>query len=229
MYRVVSKAAKIIGLTKYYPFQQTTFSQQGEDMVINFVLRNHFKINKPSYLDIGAHHPFYLSNTAKLYLSGGRGINIEPNPEFTKLFNKFRSRDINLNVGISDEQGEADYYCMSIPTVNTFNRELAEYFQNEKNIKIVKIQKIRTLTVANVLREFNGDQMPDFLNIDVEGLDMLILNSINFKNHRPKIICIEANTLADEQNEELLNFMTSKEYIHYAHNNINKIFIDINV
>lgn len=229
MYRVISKASKIIGLTKYYPYQQTTFSQQGEDMVVNFVLRNHFKINKPSYLDIGAHHPYFLSNTAKLYISEGRGINIEPNPELYRLFNKHRSRDINLNVGISDKAGEADYYCMSIPTVNTFSKELAEYYQKEKNIRIVKIQKIRTLTVTNILREHNDDRMPDFLNIDVEGLDMLILKSIDFINHRPKVICIEANTLGDEQKTELLNFMTSKEYIQYAHNNINTIFIDNNI
>jgi len=115
---------------------------------------------------------------------------------------------------------------MSIPTVNTFDRELAEHYHKEKNIRIEKIQKIRTLTVANVLREYNDDRMPDFLNIDVEGLDMLILNSIDFANHRPKVICIEANTLEDKKNEELLNFMSSIEYIHYAHNNINKIFID---
>jgi len=226
MKKIIKKTLKTLGITKYYPFQQVTFSQQGEDMIINFVLRNHFKIEKPSYLDIGAHHPYYLSNTAKLYLNGGIGINIEPNPESYKFFKKYRKRDLNLNIGISDKIGESDYYCMHIPTINTFSKELAEYYHKEKNIKIIKTQKIKTETVINVLRKYNHNLMPDFLNIDVEGLDMLILKSIDFENQRPKVICIEVNTLATEQKTGLLNFMTSKEYIQYSYNNINTIFID---
>lgn len=228
MFKTIGKIVKKFGVTRYYPYQQITFSQQGEDMAINFVLRNHFKINKPSYLDIGAHHPYFLSNTAKLYISGGSGINIEPNPELCRLFKKHRSRDINLNVGISDEAGEADYYCMTAPTLNTFSKDIAEDLKKEKNISIAKILKIKTATVSTVLKEYNDDRMPDFLNIDVEGLDMLILKSIDYIYHRPKVICIEANTLAGIQKTELLNFMTSKEYIQYAHNNINTIFFDNN-
>ena len=54
------------------PFRKTSFSQCGEDCIVDFMFKFK-KIEKPSYIDIGAFHPFELSNTAKFYLTGSRG------------------------------------------------------------------------------------------------------------------------------------------------------------
>jgi hypothetical protein len=60
-------------------FEKKSFSQSGEDLIIDFIF-NALGISRPSYIDIGAHHPYYLNNTAIFYLRGARGINIEPDP-----------------------------------------------------------------------------------------------------------------------------------------------------
>ena len=44
-------------------FLKNSYSQCGEDLIVEFIL-NGLKIKHPTYMDIGAHHPFYLSNTA---------------------------------------------------------------------------------------------------------------------------------------------------------------------
>ena len=52
------------------------------------------------YVDIGAHHPVKYSNTYLLWLNGWSGINIDPLPNVMALFDKYRPKDINLNIVI---------------------------------------------------------------------------------------------------------------------------------
>jgi hypothetical protein len=61
--------------------RKVSYSQCGEDIIINFILTC-LKIDKPTYMDIGAHHPFRFSNTALFYEAGCHGINIEPDPTY---------------------------------------------------------------------------------------------------------------------------------------------------
>ena len=44
-------------------FQNNSYSQNGEDLILSRLLEDH-PVGK--YIDIGAHHPFRFSNTAKL-------------------------------------------------------------------------------------------------------------------------------------------------------------------
>ena len=67
--------------------QKKSYAQNGEDLIIDFAFREVFKINQPSYLDIGAHHPFCFSNTQLFYERGSQGINVEANPFLHKFFN----------------------------------------------------------------------------------------------------------------------------------------------
>src|ERR1044071_4556109 len=91
-------------------FRFKTFSQSGEDVIIKFIFDNILQIKQPSYIDIGAHHPFHLSNTNIFYEKGCRGLNIDPNPEAIKLFLKYRKEDININCGVSDSAGGTEFF-----------------------------------------------------------------------------------------------------------------------
>ncbi|MHB1316568.1 MAG: FkbM family methyltransferase, partial [Minisyncoccota bacterium] len=79
-----------------------SYSQNGEDIIIN-TLSTFLKITKPTYIDIGAFHPKNLNNTLLFFKKGSHGINIEPNEEMYKLFQKQRRGDINLNVGVGEK------------------------------------------------------------------------------------------------------------------------------
>ena len=69
-----------------------SYSQGGEDILIDFLL-SLIGIKKPFYIDIGAHHPFYLSNTALFYEKGCSGICIEPDPYIFKYIKKHDLQD----------------------------------------------------------------------------------------------------------------------------------------
>ena len=51
------------------PHSQLSYAQSGEDLILAHLF---YKLNiaKPTYLDIGANHPSFISNTYFFYLRG---------------------------------------------------------------------------------------------------------------------------------------------------------------
>lgn len=76
-----------------------SYSQSAEDIQIESIF-GALGIQKPTYIDIGAHAPVYLSNTYLFYRKGSRGVCIEPNPHLYKNIQKNRKHDICLNMGV---------------------------------------------------------------------------------------------------------------------------------
>ena len=208
-------------------FHKNSYAQCGEDIIVNYVfsLRG---IEYPSYIDIGANHPLYLSNTAFFYEKGCRGINIEANPKLATNFLTYRPSDTNLNIGINDEDGEMDFYIMEDDTLSTFSKEECDYMQSNGK-RLLETKKISLTTVDNILNKHCNDVFPDFLSIDVEGMDFQILQSIDFNHSSPKIICVEAAEYspigAGARRSELIDFLIGKDYYEYANTNLNAIMV----
>ncbi len=209
-------------------FAKVSYSQCGEDLIVSHIFRS-LSIRDPFYIDIGAHHPFYLSNTAYFYNRGCKGINIEPDPFLFAQFLKKRTRDINLNIGISTFAGDADFYLMSSSTLNTFSYDEAIALQENHNVKINEVKKIPVNTLANVITEYCKNQFPDFLSLDTEGYDLAILKTIDFSSNAPLVICVETISYSTTghgiKDEEINLFLEEKGYLVYADTNINTIFV----
>ena len=209
-------------------YKKISFSQCGEDLIIKHIFQA-LNIENPSYIDIGAHHPFYMNNTALFSLNGSVGINIEPDPSLFQNFPIHRSNDINLNIGVAEKDGEEDFYIISVPTLNTFSKETAEGYAKEGNYHIVEKKIIATKTIQNIIKQYANNVFPDFLSLDAEGVDEIILHSIDFDENCPTVICIETISFSQsgngEKNKEIIEFLESKGYLYYADTNINSIFI----
>ncbi len=216
---------KLLGIKRY---SKLSFSQTGEDCIINFAF-NHIGIQKPSYIDIGAHHPFRLSNTALFYNRGSRGINIEPEVNLFNAFLKHRPKDINLNIGIADKPNSLEFYLMSDPGLNTFSKEEALRMEKAGKGKIIKQMNIAVDTVINVIDKYCGGKCPQLMSIDVEGFDEAILKSIDFEKIAPVVICAE--TIDFEETGEksrkfrITDLLLSKGYFVLADTTINTIYI----
>jgi FkbM family methyltransferase len=204
-----------------------SYSQSGEDLIVSFIF-NAIGVSMPSYIDIGAHHPYRFSNTAIFYERGCTGINIEPDPELFKEFKKERSRDINLNIGVGDTEGNLNFYKLSTSALNTFVKEEAERLCDKFGYSIKEVLNIPVRNLDSVLNEFNKGVFPDFLTIDVEGGDELILKGISDKNG-PTVICAETISFEEDgsgvKNTELISLLESKGYMLYADTYINSIFV----
>lgn len=209
-------------------WSKTSYSQSGEDLIVKFIF-DALGIINPSYLDIGAHHPFYLSNTALLYELGSRGINIEPDPTLFKTFLKDRALDKNINMGVGMEKADVDFYIISVPTLNTFSRKEAERYIDEGDYQITDVVKIPVDCVQNIIDKYNTGVFPHFLNIDAEGVDELIVKSIDYEKNYPIVICIETLTFSTSgnglKNTAIIDFLLKNNYLLYADTNINSVFV----
>jgi FkbM family methyltransferase len=208
-------------------FFKKSYSQSGEDVIMDYIFRLR-NIALPSYIDIGANHPFYLSNTALFYEKGCRGVNVEANPELIELFKTHRPNDVSINIGIADEEGLLDFYIMEDNTLSSFSRlETDAMIANGKNLSSIK--KIKLTTIQHILKEYCNGVFPDILSLDVEGLDFQILKTIDFKNNSPKVICVEAAeyspTGTGTKKTELINFIIDNGYYEYANTNLNAIMV----
>lgn len=210
------------------PFEKTSYAQCGEDIIVSFIFKR-LGFLKPSYIDIGAHHPFKINNTALFYKSGARGINIEPDPVLFEAFIKDRKEDVNINIGIGDTNSVEDFYIISSSTLNTFSKEEAENYSKEGNYKIKEVKQIQVKTLSTVLAEHFNGKFPQFLSLDAEGIDELVIKSIDFETNYPLVICVETISFSTsghgKKNTTLIDYISSKGYLVYADTYINTIFV----
>jgi len=203
-----------------------TYSQHGEDIV--FVNIFHLiGVKKISWLDIGAHHPFNISNTALLYELGHRGINVEANPNLTPAFAEHRPEDITLQVGVSDEPGSMNFYLIDkFSGRNSFDKRTAvEFCRAHPEFKITEIIKIPVLTVREVLQKCGRETFPDLLSLDAEGLDEKIILSLDLKADGPKVICVEDNYRPDNSASPLREHLAAQGYFPYYRASVNILFV----
>jgi FkbM family methyltransferase len=200
-----------------YGYARTSYSQEGEDLI----LLRLFDENSPGiYVDVGAHHPYRFSNTCLLHDRGWRGINIDARPGSMAAFRRARPRDINLEVGISEQPSELEFFLFEEPALNTFDRALAESRLAEG------WPLSRTLTVpcrplADVLATELprlGATAPDLLSVDVEGLDLEVLRSSDWQRYRPRVVIVEVldHSFAAGAASPTLAFLGSQGYTLFA-------------
>ena len=218
----------------FIPDVNFSYSQFGEDIILSFLFY-HLNIKKPTYLDIGANDPRYISNTYYFYEHGSTGVCIEPNKYLWKKYKKVRPKDTVLNVGIGiEEEAEADFYQFPKHAhgLSTFSKKEALHWQETGmkgmgKINYEKIIKVPLVNINTIIQKY-FDKVPDFISIDVEGLDLAILSSLDFNKYKPKVICAE--TLAYNENQKgfkdnsIADLLKTKGYTVYADTRVNTIF-----
>jgi FkbM family methyltransferase len=206
-----------------------SYSQAGEDVVIDYLLQSTY-INKPTYLDVGSNHPVLGNNTYFFYKKGGKGVLVEPDETIIPLIRKIRPRDKFLNIGVGlSNQKESDFYIFEISGLSTFSKEEAVYRGTQGNYKIIKVSKVQLKLINEIIAE-NFDSFPDFLSIDIEGLDLAVLKTLDFIKYPIPIICAETCTYSENhikpKDNTIVDFMISKGYFVYADTYVNTIFVN---
>lgn len=194
------------------PFLKS-YSQKYEDIIIDKLLKHK---KRGFYVDIGANDPDSLSNTKRFYNRGWHGINIEPNPILFKKLQKKRKKDINLNIGISNQQSQLNFYIFDPHSLSTFSKKQANIYKMNGN-KIIKKTNIKTVQLKEVFKKYVKNNKIDFISIDTEGYDMLVLKSNDWNKYQPTIICVEVTEVTIDKNinkehSEIDSFLRSHGY-----------------
>lgn len=200
----------------FFPHSNISYSQSGEDILLSQHIFN--GQNTGFYVDIGAHHPKRFSNTYLLYQKGWSGINIDPMPGMQHLF-KERARDININAGISDQSGTKKYFMFKKGALNTFDAEVAK--KQGSTYGQPTIKEVSVLRLEEVLNKYASGKKIDFMNIDVEGHEIEVLNSNDWNKYCPTIIAIEDQNLDISNPEKSTSYRFLKEKGYTLFNKLN--------
>jgi FkbM family methyltransferase len=175
--RIIPEHAKVV------------YSHWGEDSIIDFVFAN---MTSGRYLDIGCYHPALYSNTMQLYTKGWNGVNIDPNPFMIEQCLQMRPRDISLKKAVGGKHGSIEYFSFhDWASSNTASEEFARAISVGQNLQMPTGQTVELVTLAEIMEAYFSDAAPDFVNIDVEDLDVDVLKSGDWTRFRPKLVAIE--------------------------------------
>jgi hypothetical protein len=87
----------------------------------------------------------------------------------------------------------------------------------EISIKMTSVDKIITEAC---------EKEPNFISIDVEGMEEEIIRSFDFSKHSPEVFCIETLELNGKKRTDIIDFMATKNYLAIADTYVNTIFVN---
>ena len=171
---------------------------------------DYFKDKKNGfYVDVGCYHPIHRNNTYLLYKKNWRGINIDVSQFSVELFDHLRPDDLNYNCAVSNKNEKVKLF---------FQKELSQLstIENDQAKKVfqgnIKEKEIQAFTLDEILnRDKYRNVKIDFLNIDVEGADFKVLNSLSFQKFNPELICVEIHD-KEIKESKTYNFLKDKNY-----------------
>ncbi len=220
-------------LKKKFNCYKRSYSFGSVDLLINYYFKNK---KKGIYLDVGCQHPVSNNNTYLLFKKGWSGINIDLDQKSIELFNLVRKNDINLNTAVSSSVTEKKlFFYHDKSAINTLDEDVSNF----QSAKVKEIRNVKTNTLNNILNENNIKKI-DYLNIDVEGHEIDVLNGFDIKKYSPEIVSIEYldlkmkrlefknNDLKNVVNSEIYKYMDSNGFSLINWNHADLIFINNN-
>lgn len=201
------------------------FSWHGEDMIISNIFYK-LGITNPSYMDIGCNDPYLGSNTAFFYLTGSKGVCIDANPTMIEKMRQKRPDDISVCMGVVPNEGMGTNTFFILEEENalsTFNKKHVDEFSKEHSVVYdnnkTKEIEVETHDLQYIVERYCENKWPDFLDIDVEGLDDDVIQNTSLIQSGPIVISIESH------NEETRKYLRNQGYFLYTYTMYNDIWV----
>jgi FkbM family methyltransferase len=192
-----------------------SYAQNGEDVLLDRLFRDR---EEGFYIDVGACHPIHCSVTKHFYDRGWRGINIEPITAFAEMLRSWRPRDINLNLGLSDQESELTFYeAPASLGMSTFSEAQAADLRRLGHELVER--RVPVTTLRRICEQY-GDRPFDFLKIDAESHEREVIRGGDWERWRPRAVVVEA-TGADSWEPLLLE----AHYLFATFDGINRYYI----
>ena len=142
------------------------------------------------YIDVGSGNPRNGSNTYLFYRRGWAGITIDPIKTVRELQKKKRPKDTQIIACISNSpEKQVEFHEYTADDFSTDSADRVQFLSN-LGIKSVSTFKVDTLKLSSLVHP-TGPLEPAFLDIDVEGNELSVLESNNWEIYLPRVVCIE--------------------------------------
>ena len=186
--------------------KKKSYAMDNEDTAV----LNYFKDKENGfYVDVGCYHPIHRNNTYLLHKKNWNGINIDTSQFSIDLFNHMRPDDLNYNCAISNKNEIISlFYQKELSQLSTTDKDQAEtVFQGH-----IKEKSIQAFTLDEILnRDKFKNVKIDFLDIDVEGADLKVLEGLSFDKFKPELVCVEIHA-KEIKKSDIYKFLVNKNY-----------------
>lgn len=193
-----------------------TYALGGEDVIAERLLLELVGRRIGTYVDIGAFHPTYCSNTHRLYRRGWRGVNIEADDHKLGAFRVLRRRDVNVCAVIDETERDAEFFEHAGAKLSSMAGLRADQVERVGGYmgRTTTSRRVRTRTLTSVLEQHAIERV-DFLNIDVEGSEGAILRSIDLNRFGVALIACEihGSTLDEVFGSEVFQQLAAQGFI----------------
>ena len=161
-------------------------SQFGED---RFVFENVDLPARGTFVDVGAGHPFHLSNTYFFERNGWTGLCVDADPRHYELLKQARA---NVEwAAVAAEDGECEFSQSYLPAFSTT-------VGKQEGSRLLRVPVKNTIKVPafrlETLLEKHEIGRIDLLDIDIEGTEVVAWKSFKYEQHQPRVVIIEFET-----------------------------------
>ena len=170
---------------------KTSFSQAKQDLIILALTseeaekqRSHQKY----FIDLAANDALKLSNTFLLEQNGWKGLCLEPNPMYWHRLATLRTCTV-VGAFIGGNQGEDGHEIDVELTTGVMGGIVGEGFDNTK--ASATNEKRNLVSLQTVFQETNAPSIIDYLSLDVEGAETLVMEHFPWHLYRFKFLTVE--------------------------------------
>lgn len=176
-------------------------SQVGQDVIIDGLMTEYQQKRassttgeRPSFyfLDLASNDAAALSNTFYLEKKGWKGLCVEPNPTYWFRLAHRKCMVAGTFVGGTD----LEVVEVSLNT-NEFGGIVGDNFDNNEeqlaqwDASLTEKENRYTISISTMLQQFDVPHTIDYLSLDVEGAEELIMNEFPFETYTIRFLTIE--------------------------------------
>jgi hypothetical protein len=179
------------------PLRIRSYAQVAQDEVVmklckaNDEKRKNAKLTKESnssekyFVDLASNDAASFSNTLHLEQNGWKGLCIEPNPRYWYRLAAYRQCTIvGAFVGGTEDGKEVDVILSN----HVYGGIVGEGFDNEKK----RAEEKRNLvSISTVFQETQVPTVIDYMSLDVEGAETLVMQDFPFDTYKISFLTIE--------------------------------------
>lgn len=161
------------------------------------------------YVDIGSGRPIKGSNTFALYKRGWRGLLVDPIPMNKTLSRLFRPRD-EFFLGLIGRNQSHNFFLFEPYAYSTIDSRRARevMYQKGDSVALIATLNLPAISLQDLFKQHNILEI-DFLNIDIEGVELEVLATNDWNLFVPRVICAE---ILDPDHSNVVEFLQSYGY-----------------
>jgi FkbM family methyltransferase len=138
------------------------------------------------FVEVGANHPTFASQTWHLEQRGWRGLLVEPQPDLAENLRRQRSAQV-FAVACSSPANAGQRMTFHVAgALSSLERD-----RMAPGAELQRVIEVPVRTLDDILAEAKAPVPLDLLSLDVEGHELKVLEGFTFARWRPRLVLLE--------------------------------------